>query len=253
MPNLDIQTVELVTSLRVAPANGAPSSAEYNEVMREMLADFSSITSIINDQLLPIVNALPSTAITGLEGKTLYSDSSDSTSLFYDANQARSLTVSESLKLMQAIVNSVNQKITDLSIQVGALQSRLSSTKQNDIALAIQGLSDSINAIRGITTSQGGMITELQALGQLDWQKVSTGSVTPTSTESIEIDWAVPFPNNSYVVTYALQDDSGFLEITGFSYLTAGAGVLIRVRNTDSSLTHTGTVHAHARLQPHSS
>jgi hypothetical protein len=58
MADLNLNTVELTSTLRTAPLNGSPSSSDFNEGQRETLVDLATIVSFINNQILPLVNAL---------------------------------------------------------------------------------------------------------------------------------------------------------------------------------------------------
>jgi hypothetical protein len=67
-PTLNLQDLELVSVLHTAPANGAPSSADYCDGETEKITDLATIAAFINGTLMPILNALASGADDGLEG-----------------------------------------------------------------------------------------------------------------------------------------------------------------------------------------
>ena len=77
MSTLNIQTIELASTLRTVPENGAPSSTDYNDTAREFLTDLATVAGIINDTVLPILNTLPATASGGLYGNSLQASSED--------------------------------------------------------------------------------------------------------------------------------------------------------------------------------
>src|ERR1017187_4197511 len=56
---LNIASIELVSTQRVAPLNGAPSSADHNDSAREVLTDMASISEFLNGTVLPLLNCLP--------------------------------------------------------------------------------------------------------------------------------------------------------------------------------------------------
>lgn len=167
MGDLNLSTVELITTLRTAPKNGSPSSSDYNEGQREILVDLASLTEFINNQILPLINALPDTALAsiddpiGLEGRTIWSDTSDQSTIFFDALAGTPLTLADSLRVINGIVSLNSQTLTDLGVEVASLQARLSSTNQNDIALALQNLTETINSIAANNSDSGSNIVAL--------------------------------------------------------------------------------------------
>lgn len=148
MVGLNIDTLELVSTLRRAPANGAPSSHDYNDSEQEKMVDLAAVAGFLNDILRPVLNALPAAAGEGLEGRTLYADTTDQDPLFYDALSGQALTVTDAIRLLSGIVTSVKGQVVDLSVEVGQLSSKLSSTGQNDIALALQNINDALIQIQ---------------------------------------------------------------------------------------------------------
>lgn len=129
MSTLNLETVELVSTLRLAPKNGSPSSADYNENERERLADAASIAGYINDVLRVLLTALPAEALApagkpvGLEGRTLYSDTSDTSPLFFHPLNSVPLKVADSLRLLNGMLTTFQNQLTDMGIEVASLQS----------------------------------------------------------------------------------------------------------------------------------
>jgi hypothetical protein len=78
----------------------------------------------------------------GIEGRTLYSDTSDSSPLFFNPLTSLPLRVSESLRLLSGMLTTFQTQLADMGVSVASLQSRLASTNQNDIALALRSLQD---------------------------------------------------------------------------------------------------------------
>lgn len=146
MDYLNLDSIELVSQTRTAPKNGAPSSADYNDTQRENLNDLVAISSFLNDHLMPLLRTLKASAAEGLDGTAILSDPSENAALFQDSN-GEPLTVSESLRVMYGMVQGLNERIADLDASVGELTQRLSSTGQNDVANALRGLQEALNAL----------------------------------------------------------------------------------------------------------
>lgn len=151
--DLNLSTVELTSTLLTAPLNGAPSSSDYNESQRNTLVDLTSIVDFINNQILPLINALPAGALlpiigpVGIEGRTVWSDTSDQSALFFNSLSSTPLSLADSLRLLNGIITTMNQQLIDQGVEVASLQAQLSSTNQNDVALALQNLSSSLNQL----------------------------------------------------------------------------------------------------------
>ena len=144
MSTLNLQTVELTTSESTAPLNGPPSSSDYNEYQRSVLVDLSSITDQLNDVILPLINVLSSSALgsqpIGIEGSTVYSDTSDETDIFFDSVANEPLVIADSLRLLRAQISQLQTKITNLAIQVASIQSKTTNVNQNDISASLASL-----------------------------------------------------------------------------------------------------------------
>lgn len=190
MPDLNLNTVELVTTIRTAPQNGSPSSSDYNECQREVLVDLAAIVGFINNKILPLINALPDTSLlpldapVGIEGRTIWSDTSDQSPVFFDTLSNVPLTLADSLRVIDGILGANSQQLTDLGIEVASLQARLSSTNQNDIALALQNLSSSLNSLTIGHIDSSSSITDLQIRVTALETGISTLEDTDTSLNS---------------------------------------------------------------------
>src|SRR5271170_359851 len=156
MPNstLNLSTVELVSTLRAAPENGATSSQDYNDSWTESLADLASLSGFINDILIPMLNGLDSTiqptpnaTPSGLEGRFIFGDTTDTTALFFDQLSDESLTIADSLRVVNGIVTAVQTMVTNLNVEIIAIQTQLSSTNQNDIAQVLQNFSAALQSL----------------------------------------------------------------------------------------------------------
>lgn len=221
---VNLDTIELESTLRPMGANGAPGSEDYNDSMKEILADLATVTEYINDILRPLLNGLPASATAptnspvGIEGRTIFADSSDSTSLFFDQKRATALSIADSLRLLNGMVTAIQTKINDVDLRVTGLATQLSVTNQNDIARSIQALSTSIGGItlRLISLESGGSISgsgvssapltvpystnPVFNLSQSTVQQITlTGDASPTFTN--------PIANTEY--TLFIRQDSG--------------------------------------------
>jgi hypothetical protein len=254
IPTLNLQTIELVSTLRVAPANGAPSSLDYNDSSQEELTDLSALASAVNDVLLPILNGLPPEASTGAEGTSIYSDTTAQDTLVYDPLSHTPLRITDSMRLLYGQLQTLQTVQLDINQQVSALQARLSSSNQNDIALSLQNITSIITQQQAQLTSLSTSVSTLQILAGVSLDaRVETPSIEPSAIESVVITWTVPFSDNTYIVSYGIEDVSGFLQVTGFSYLANGAGIAVYVLNNDPNASHQGYVHAQARVSQLSS
>lgn len=146
MDYLDLDSIELISQTRTAPENGAPSSADFNDLQRENLSDLVAIVGFLNDQLMPILRTLSADASAGLNGSNIITDPEENSALFKDSN-GNALTVSESLRVLHGMLQTLDQHVSDLDANVGELTQRLSSTGQNDVANALRGFQDALNSL----------------------------------------------------------------------------------------------------------
>jgi len=151
---LNVPTVELVSTLRAAPLNGAASSQDYNDSWTESLADLASLAGFINDILIPMLNGLSSSiqptlvaTPNGIEGRFIFSDTTDTSQVFFDNLSNTPNTIADSLRVLQGIVNAVQTTVGNLNIEVTALQTALSSTNQNDVAQALQNFAAALESL----------------------------------------------------------------------------------------------------------
>lgn len=187
MANLNLNTVELTSTLRTAPFNGAPSSSDFNEGQRETLVDLASLTSIINTTLLPLLNALSANSLlpiqdpVGIEGRTIWTDTSDQNTLFFDSLSNVPLSIADSIRILNGIITSIQQALNDQGVEVASLQARLASTNQNDISLALQSLSASLNQLTVNQQNQAIQIAQFE--GAIKWAISSTAISATLSPE----------------------------------------------------------------------
>src|ERR1039458_9780371 len=127
-PTLNLDSVELVSTERRAPLNGAPSSQDYNDSMREVVTDLASIADSLNTVVLPLLSSLPAGDPLKplLDGDGIFA-SHATDSLFYDSTASQQLTVADVLRRINASVQSVANTVTDLSARVLSLQTRLAT------------------------------------------------------------------------------------------------------------------------------
>ena len=87
----------------------------------------------------------------------IYASTGDATNpLFYDTTSQQPLTIAAVIVRINQTVTAVSAQVVDLSARVLALQTRLATTNQNDVARAIQGFADALNAISTRVTNLGG-------------------------------------------------------------------------------------------------
>jgi hypothetical protein len=135
---LNLQSIELESTLRPTGENGAPSSLDYNDSEKEKLRDLATITETFNADILPLLNALaaeaalPPTGAIGIQGSTVFTDTTDLTSLFYDVLNAKPLTIAQSLRIQNGQISNIATLVNNLAVQVQTLSTSLSTTGQHD-------------------------------------------------------------------------------------------------------------------------
>jgi hypothetical protein len=196
-----------------------------------------------------MLNTLGTAAATGIEGSNVYGDLSSQETLFFNSLTGESLSVADSLRLVYGQCQSIQTAMTNLGVQVAALQARLSASNQNDISLALQGFTSNLNLQESQLQALQLAVSSLQILaGTTMTGQAVTPSVGAGAIETVTVLWSVAFASNDYTVTYGIEDASGYLAISGFSYLPNGVGILVRVSNSDTSSAHSGTVHATGQI-----
>jgi len=224
MPNstLDLSTVELVSTLREAPMNGSPSSQDYNDSWTESLADLASLSGFINDILIPMLNGLaetiqpnPSDTPQGLTGLYVFTDTTQTTPVFYDNQSNTSLTISQSFGVISGLVTTVQTAMTNLTVQVQALQTQLSSTNQNDVAQALQNFNTSLQNLtaQSVANTQA-TSNNTQFIGKIQRARATTGAVVDGSPVTVYLTFPTPYGDDEYTFTVTLQDTSGDLSIS---------------------------------------
>ena len=86
MPELNLESIELTTTLRRAPKNGSPSTHDYNASLSEILTDLSNIVTFLNEEIMPICNALPEAAADGLTRSSLYAAAGTDNDFFLNSD-----------------------------------------------------------------------------------------------------------------------------------------------------------------------
>ncbi len=237
MANLDLSTVELVSTLRAAPMNGSPSSQDYNDSWTEALADLAALAGFVDDILIPMLNGListiqpnPNAAPNGLEGRFIYADTTDSSQVFYNNLSNTSNSIADALRVIQGIIDTVQTSINNLSIEVTALQTALSSTNQNDVSQALQNFAAALQALTAQT------VANTQAIAAISLTLFTNG--VPNGTQNIlnlvEGTGIILTPSAGGVVTVATTLVVPEFEIGGtpassqtVQNLIAGSGVSI--------------------------
>jgi hypothetical protein len=181
MANLDLSTVELVSTLRAAPLNGSPSSQDYNDSWTESLADLASLAGFIDDIVIPMLNGListiqpnPSGAPLGIEGRFIYSDTTDTTQVFYNNLSNTSLSIADSLRVLAGIVSTTQTTLNSMNVEITALQTALSSTNQNDVSQALQNFAAALQAL------QAQVVANTQAIAAISVTFLTNGVANGT-------------------------------------------------------------------------
>lgn len=189
MATLNIDTVELVSSLRTVALNGAPSSQDYNDSQREYLEDLASLANTVNSYILPLLNYLDSADSQGaglvLNGDTVYA-SSDLTNPLFNSTDGP-LTVSQVFAKVQAVVSSQQTTVTALAARVSALSTQLASTNQDDIAKAISGYSSQLQSFFNQVNTLSSSFSSVQATAQADASAIAVQNLK-LSTMQTTID-----------------------------------------------------------------
>lgn len=250
MATLDLSTVELVSTLRAAPQNGSPSSQDYNDSWTESLADLASLAGFIDNIVIPLFNGLSSTILPnpqgsplGLEGKYIFGDTADVTPLFFDNLSNESLSLADSLRVIQGLVQTSQVGIAALNVEVTALQTALSSTNQNDVAQALQNFAAAIQSLQAqvvaINQQLQALLIHFQISGvENDVQNTlnfipgaNITIVNPTATAEVVIAAVLPpFKTNG-----TNNADQSALN------LKAGANVTLTQTGPDVTIAATGT------------
>lgn len=251
---VSITPVDLTSAERVAPVNGPLSSSDYNESTLEILSDLATIASFINQVALPLLSTLaaaaqqPTQQPVGIQGSTIFTDTSDATPLFLDPATGQPLVIADSLRSVSGMLDTYTTQLNDLQVQVQTLQQRISSSSLNDVALTLQNFGESLSTLNGAVKSVQSQITTLSnGAAKVQVTRVVTGSITVASVGSVTVDWPTPYVDDNYTVTgLALEEATSDLEIVGFTRITGGAGITVLVQNSNQSTAFSGTVHASA-------
>jgi uncharacterized protein len=240
---LNIPSVDLVSTVRTAPKNGAPSSADYNDTMREILVDLGSLSELLNVSVLPVLNQLPEAAAAGLEGRTIYASmDDDKTPLFYSESAQKFFTIADVLQNLHTLITQSNNTLVDVTGRIVALQSKLATTSHNDVINAVQGFTDQV---RQVSYAQSGLTRAVESqAAELDKTQTvrKTLEATAAGTSTLDITWPVPFKDNSYTVALAVE---GAALTVGFVKMTDGAGITVSVNNPGDAVSL--TIHATAK------
>jgi hypothetical protein len=162
--NLAINTVELASVARVVPLNGCPESEDYNDSESEKITDLAALASGINDVLRPMFDGkVPASAATlGIQGSTLYTDTSDQTQLCFDSATSTPLVIADSLRVLNGMLATYQSQLATYGAQLIVLQAQFSATNQTDIAYTLQSITDTIAALQTNLGVQQQAITALQ-------------------------------------------------------------------------------------------
>ena len=250
MSTLTIDSVELSSSIRTAGLNSPPSSSDYNETQRETLVDLASLAGIINDIFIPYFNALSSTSADptdtpiGIQGSTVFSDTTDVSDVFYNSIASQPLCIADSLRLLRAMITVMQNSISDLAVEVQSAQNSASGSGSANLVNVVQQLRNFYNALNTVVSQH---TTELQRLSAIQEVRVTTPSIAPGTSTQVEILWPVPYVDDNYTVSLGLESGTGSLTLNSFTRIPGGTGILVLINNTSSTLTQTAIVNVIAQ------
>lgn len=233
MDTMNIPSVDLVSTLRTAPKNGAPSSSDYNDTMREILADLGSLSEAINSAVIPVINTLPSMAAEGLEGRTIYASlDPDKTPLFYSESAKKFFTVADVLQNLHTLIAQSNNQLTDVMGRIVALQSSLATTSHNDVINAVQGFTDQIRQVSySLSSLTRAVDAHAETLAKTQTMRVEE-TVSAGGTKVLEVSWPVAFPDDSYTVVLSVEGADGR---AWFTKTGTGAGVAVTISSAEET------------------
>lgn len=154
---MQVDSVELITTLRPVAWCGAPSSQDYNDSMKEILTDLASLADFCNSVLVPLLSGLPEPEgqeVPPLDGRSIYANPGRMDPLFYDPARGP-VTIADSLAFLESRIASLAQAVDDLSARVTALQSRLATSNQADLTRWISSLQDRIALLESRVSAMG--------------------------------------------------------------------------------------------------
>jgi hypothetical protein len=112
------------------------------------------LAGFINDLIIPMLDGLsstiqptPSSTPNGLEGRFIYSDTTDTTPVFFDDLADTPNTIADSFRVISGIVQAVQTSVSNLNVEVTALQAALSTTNQNDVSQALQNFAAALESL----------------------------------------------------------------------------------------------------------
>ena len=85
----------------------------------------TAIVGYLNDTLRPLLSAMPDDALSpasapvGVEGRTVYADTSDSGPLFFNPLTSLPLRVADSLRMLNGMLTTFQTQLTDMGVRVG--------------------------------------------------------------------------------------------------------------------------------------
>lgn len=226
MPNFSPASIELKTSVVKAPANGVISSREYNALQLEILNDLSEITTFLNEQLMPLLSALPSGAADGLHGGAIYADISAATSLFVDSAGNR-YTVSEVLAALSSLQTALGRRMDEIAGRLTALTSRLALDDTNDLRVSLQGVQDSYQGVSSLVSRLAADVS----LSLLLSGKSRAVLVDLPAAAAGPVDVAVSFTpsfTENYAVCASIDGTSG-ITVSEITRVSDGSGVIVTV------------------------
>jgi len=202
--NLDLPTVELTTVVAKVPLNGSPSSSDFNAFQEEVLNDLAEICNLVNEQILPVINALPTAAASGLDGSTAYASRSIDSPLFHDQN-GNFYLVSDVLSSLSNAQQSLSASMDSVNAQILALQTRLATTNQNNLQNSVQALQNSVLSIQTTLNSMAASVSSA-TLAASNFRGLSLPfTALPAGINPVTVLFSPPFADNNYTPTFSIE------------------------------------------------
>ena len=241
---LALPTVELTTTLTTVPKNGAPSSNDFNSFQQQVLADLAEITTLLNEQILPVLNALPSAAAEGLDGSGLYAGRNIDTSVFHDANGNLYL-VSDVISTLYNSQQALAAATDNVSAQVLALQTRLATTNQSSLQASMQNLQTIVAAVQSSLSSMAASLSSATIAASNQRGTSIPLTTLAVGTTPITVTLNPAYADNNYTAMVSVESADGAISLQNFHKQAGGVGLIVNVLADSTS--PSGTLHIFTR------
>jgi hypothetical protein len=233
MSNLNLSSIELRASTRKVPFGGAPASQDWNAFQEEVLSDLAEIATLINDDLLPALNALPAAAAGGLDGMAIYADRNSDSPLLRDA-QGTPYTLTEVIAKVAAAQDTLASQVAEVQARILVLQKRLATTNQSDLRSSVQSLQNSVASLSGkLADMLGDVATYGARLAGMRRLVLDIGPLVTGNTD-LDVVFAPAMSSDNYAVSLAVEGTSS-ISVVSFVKKENGAGLTVTLLADASS------------------